>query len=202
MSRTVRCYIQSVLVEYLADASELSVYAYYFSLPGGSPSYAASQQINNAIISITASLAGNGATFGEQLQFCTAAVINSADPSSVTCLVANGGPYYTTVVIVNSILQQSFGYLPPNLVLDAKAALEPLIMNARPSVTQNAAHAALDSAFTLSAAGPAFVTCFEAVVDCITAVLQTSPMATSVVGGNSCTIPVQKCPDIVRVRNN
>lgn len=62
------------------------------------------RQVDAAILSVTASVAGNAVTFVQQLQFCTAAVIMSPDPASFECIRASKGPVYTTAIITYGIV--------------------------------------------------------------------------------------------------
>lgn len=63
---------------------------------------------------------GNSVTAIQQMQQCFNDIIMTPTEdarSTYECIVASDGPIRTLQILINGIIQQSFGYLPPTLVL-------------------------------------------------------------------------------------
>ncbi|SCV72138.1 BQ2448_4832 [Microbotryum intermedium] len=132
------------------------------------------QSVQAAIKSIAASTSDNSATLLLQASNCISDLIMSPDPSNLKmCVVKQGGPIFTLQVLVNSIIQQAFGYLPPTLVIQLEEELGPALSKADDD--PDAVDQAFEAFFETTSLGPKFVTCVQALEDCINnAVLGTS----------------------------
>ncbi|GAA5850670.1 hypothetical protein JCM8547_001950 [Rhodosporidiobolus lusitaniae] len=149
----------------------INIYSYYLSAEGAVPGYALLKSIDLSLLSITASTSGNSVTAVMQLTQCFNDLImepNDAARAGYTCLVGASGPLMTTQVLINGIVQQGFGYLPPTLILNTEQALRPLLSSTSPP-TQALVSTAFSIAFRASDAGPETTTCFLALEDCVNA---------------------------------
>ncbi|KAI5480777.1 hypothetical protein MNV49_007183 [Pseudohyphozyma bogoriensis] len=146
-------------------SSVINIYSFYFSQTGFTPGIDLMNNIDLSLNSITAAVAGNGATFLLQMQQCFNNLIMSPDPSDFTCVVGKEGPILTLEVIVNGIIQQAFGFLPPTAVLQLQQDLSPYLATSDPSAS--AITAAFKATLQAASLGPAFVTCVEALEDCV-----------------------------------
>ncbi|GAA5882508.1 hypothetical protein JCM16303_001769 [Sporobolomyces ruberrimus] len=146
----------------------INIYMYYLTAAGLTPGLSLMEPLNNAIMSMTASVSGNSVTAIQQMQQCFNDVIMTPTEdarSAYECIVANDGPIRTLQILINGIVQQSFGYLPPTLVLAIEHDLRPLLKTNSPSsalVSQS-----MQKTFDASSAGPEFTTCFLALEDCV-----------------------------------
>ncbi|GAA5894342.1 uncharacterized protein JCM6883_003793 [Sporobolomyces salmoneus] len=146
----------------------INIYMYYLTAAGLTPGLTLMEPLNNAIMSMTASVSGNSVTAIQQMQQCFNDVIMTPTEdarSSYECIVAADGPIRTLQILINGIIQQSFGYLPPTLVLALENDLRPYLKTDSPSaglVSQT-----MKQTFDASAAGPEFTTCFLALEDCV-----------------------------------
>ncbi|GAA6038229.1 hypothetical protein JCM8097_005804 [Rhodosporidiobolus ruineniae] len=156
-----------------AAQSIINIYSYYLwqAVGGGTkPSAELLEPMDNAMLSVVASASGNTVTATQQLIQCFNDLIMLEDDarSTYTCLLGSSGPVRTVQVLVNGILQQGFGYLPPTLVLQLEQDLRPLLTSTTlpaPSLIDPV----FQSAFQATAAGPETVTCALAVEDCLNA---------------------------------
>ncbi|SCZ88266.1 BZ3500_MvSof-1268-A1-R1_Chr2-1g04297 [Microbotryum saponariae] len=137
---------------------------------------AASTKVQAAIKSIAASTSGNSATLLMQASNCLSDLLMSPDPFNLKdCVVKQGGPIFTLQVWVDSIIQQAFGYLPPTLVIQLEQELAPAI--AKADDNPEGVDQVFEALFKTASLGPRFVTCVQALEDCINnTVLGTSNM--------------------------
>ncbi|GAA6020244.1 hypothetical protein JCM11491_003862 [Sporobolomyces phaffii] len=146
----------------------INIYMYYLTAAGLTPGLSIMEPLNNAILSMTASVSGNSVTAIQQMQQCFNDVIMTPTEdarSTYECIVAADGPIRTLQILINGIIQQSFGYLPPTLVLALEHDLRPLLKSDSPSsalVSQS-----MQKTFDASSTGPEFTTCFLALEDCV-----------------------------------
>ena len=91
------------------------------------------RQVDAAILSVTASVAGNAVTFVQQLQFCTAAVIMSPDPASFECIRASKGPAYTTAIITYGIVSISLPFVLDVMLTIFRNSCNPLSVTCLPT---------------------------------------------------------------------
>ncbi|SGY21164.1 BQ5605_C016g08204 [Microbotryum silenes-dioicae] len=152
----------------------LAVNNYYLSQAGVTAGLPLQRSVQAAIKSIAASTSGNSATLLMQASNCLSDLIMSPDPSNLKdCIVKQGGPIFTLQVLVNSIIQQAFGYLPPTLVIQLEQELAPAI--AKADENPEGVDQVFEALFKTASLGPKFVTCVQALEDCINnAVLGTS----------------------------
>ncbi|GAA5933345.1 hypothetical protein JCM1841_001500 [Sporobolomyces salmonicolor] len=167
----------------------INIYMYYLSA-ANVPGLDMMKPMNNAMMSMTAAVAGNSVTAIEQMQQCFNDLLMTPDAdarANYVCLMGSTGPIMTIEVLINGIIQQSFGYLPPTLVLQLEHDLRPYLNTSDPS-SSAVAHA-MQATFAASGAGPEFVTCFEALEDCVNE---------AVLSGSSATCTLQdKCKALV-----
>ena len=121
--------------------------------------------------------------------------------STYECVMAADGPIRTLQILINGIIQQSFGYLPPTLILAlehgmfslsssffpsvefpadirliALSDLRPLLKTDSPSA--DLISKSMKQTFDASATGPEFTTCFLALEDCVNEGVLTGSSAT------------------------
>ncbi|GAA5986029.1 hypothetical protein JCM5350_005504 [Sporobolomyces pararoseus] len=146
----------------------INIYMYYLTAAGLTPGLSLMEPLNNAILSMTASVSGNSVTAIQQMQQCFNDVIMTPTEdarSAYECIVAADGPIRTLQILINGIIQQSFGYLPPTLVLALEHDLRPYLKADSPAsalVSQT-----MQKTFDASSSGPEFTTCFLALEDCV-----------------------------------
>ncbi|GAA5822685.1 hypothetical protein JCM10212_000215 [Sporobolomyces blumeae] len=144
------------------------LYMYYLTAAGLTPGLSLMEPLNNAIMSMTAAVSGNSVTAIQQMQQCFNDIVMTPTEDARTtyeCIVAHDGPIRTLQTLVNGIVQQSFGYLPPTLVLAIEKDLRPYLKTDSPS--SSAVSEAMQRTFDASSAGPEFTTCFLALEDCV-----------------------------------
>ncbi|KDE09252.1 hypothetical protein MVLG_00572 [Microbotryum lychnidis-dioicae p1A1 Lamole] len=152
----------------------ININNYYLSQAGVTAGLPLQRSVQAAIKSIAASTSGNSATLLMQASNCLSDLIMSPDPSNLKdCIAKQGGPIFTFQVLVNSIIQQAFGYLPPTLVIQLEQELAPAI--AKADENPEGVDQVFEALFKTASLGPKFVTCVQALEDCINnAVLGTS----------------------------
>ncbi|KAL8284213.1 hypothetical protein RQP46_004962 [Phenoliferia psychrophenolica] len=159
----------------------IHIYTYYFSMTGYAPGIALVKAMNPSIESIGASAAGSTQNTIIQLQQCFTNLIMAPDPTTVTCAAGPSGPAANLQVLVNSVLQQAFGVLPPTIVLSLQKNLGPSLAGPSPAVIATV----FQQTFKASGLGPAFVTCVQALEGCVNSAVAS--------GASECAALADKC---------
>ncbi|GAA6001371.1 hypothetical protein JCM10207_006630 [Rhodosporidiobolus poonsookiae] len=172
-----------------------NIYSYYLSAADAVPGYKLTEPLNRSLLSVTAAVSGNAVTAAQQLAQCftdLAMQPTETARTSYACLVGSSGPVMTTQVLVNGVIQQGFGYLPPTLVLQLEQQLRPLLLSTPlPTLAPDLVSSAFAAAFRATDAGPESVTCALALEDCLNEVVGSGVGRVCELGG--------KCKALVRV---
>ncbi|GAA5940866.1 uncharacterized protein JCM15063_000903 [Sporobolomyces koalae] len=148
----------------------INIYMYYLTAAGLTPGLSLMEPLNNAILSMTAAVSGNSVTAIQQMQQCFNDVIMTPTEdarSTYECVVAADGPIRTLQILINGIIQQSFGYLPPTLVLALESGKSAFHLVYTDSPSSALVSQSMQKTFDASSAGPEFTTCFLALEDCV-----------------------------------
>ena len=156
-----------------------------------------SDQISNAIDSVASTLSGNTVTLAETLQACAAELIRTGDAKAAQQCITQGEASKVASTMIRGITEQFSGYLPSSFFSDLVQFSETYIQNSSTNphkLTQSQANAIFDSYFNNATSyGPAFVTCFHQVQDCVTKAIVTSGNKAA-----ACKGPVGKCLPIAK----
>ncbi|GAA5991211.1 hypothetical protein JCM11641_001621 [Rhodosporidiobolus odoratus] len=154
----------------------INIYSFYLS-SSSIPGHQLMKPMNNAIMSMTASVSGNSVTAVQQMVQCMNDLVmiqGEEQREAYECVLGASGPLMTMQVLVNGIVQQSFGYLPPTMVLALEKQLRPTLSRS-PAPSSSSISTAFSRAFHATDSGPEFATCWLALEDCVNAsVLQGS----------------------------
>ncbi|KAM0790676.1 hypothetical protein ACM66B_004535 [Microbotryomycetes sp. NB124-2] len=131
-----------------------------------------SSQISNAIDSVASTLSGNTVTLAETLQKCAAELIRTGDGKAAQKCITSGQAPQVASTMIRGISEQFAGYLPSSFFTDLTKFSKSFVQNStinKHNLTQAQANKIFDSYFNNATSyGPAFVTCFHQVQDCVT----------------------------------
>ncbi|KAK4052398.1 Golgi membrane exchange factor (Ric1p-Rgp1p) subunit [Microbotryomycetes sp. JL201] len=131
-----------------------------------------SSQISNAIDSVASTLSGNTVTLAETLQKCAAELIRTGDGKAAQKCITSGQAPQVASTMIRGISEQFAGYLPSSFFSDLTKFSATYVNNStinKHKLTQAQANKIFDSFFNNATSyGPAFVTCFHQVQDCVT----------------------------------